>query len=92
VGLRRFAREHGLRYTQLHYWLYGTRRSGDGTAAVSNPDAGPAFREYIVPRASAGDWAAEIALPDGTSLRVSRGADPAWAGVLLDQLRRPCSL
>lgn len=90
LGMKRFAEEQGLRPTQLHYWIYGSRHSGRGSV-VEEPVAEPVFREYVVPRGLVGDWNAEIALSDGTSLRLGRGADPAWVGALLDQLRRPCS-
>lgn len=91
LGLKRFAEEHGLRYSQLHYWIYGGRRRGR-TARAEIAEAGPpVFREYLLPRPPAGDWGAEITLADGTSLRVRSGTDPLWAGALLDQVRRPCS-
>lgn len=91
LGLKRFAEEHGMRYTQLHYWIYGDRRRGR-TPRVEVPEAGPpVFREYLLSRPPAGEWGVEIALTDGTSLRVRSGADPLWVGALLDQLRRPCS-
>jgi hypothetical protein len=91
LSLKRFAEEHGLRYPQLHYWIYGDRRRRR-TARMEIPKAGPpVFREYLLSRPPAWEWGVEIALPDGTSLRVSRGADPAWVRALLDPLRRPCS-
>ena len=91
LGLKRFAEEHGLRSSQLHYWIYGERRRRRIPRAKI-PEAGPAvFREYLLPRPPTGEWGAEIALSDGTCLRLGRGADPVWAGALLDQLRRPCS-
>jgi transposase-like protein len=90
LGLKRFAAEHGLRPSQLHYWVYQSRPSGR-ESVVKAPGAEAMFREYLLPRAPAGDWGAEIALPDGTRLRLERGADPAWVRALLDPLRRPCS-
>lgn len=91
LGLKRFAEEHGLRYSQLHYWIYGHRRRRRTPRAEIAESGLPVFREYLLPRPPAGEWGAEIALTDGTSLRVRSGADPLWAGALLDQLRRPCS-
>jgi hypothetical protein len=91
LGLKRFAEEHGLRHSQLHYWIYGERR-GRRTPRAEIPEAEPpVFREYLLPRAPAGEWGAEIGLADGTRLRLRSGADPVWAGALLDQVRRPCS-
>lgn len=91
VGLKRFAEQHGLRYSQLHYWIYGGPARAPRRTAVEPRGSAPVFRELIVPARSEREWAAEISLPEGTSLRLGRGADPVWAGALLDQLRRPCS-
>lgn len=89
-GLKHFSKEHGLRYTQLHYWIYGSRQSRHRGRA-SKEEANPAFQEFILAPSSKNDWAAEIALSHGMSLRVSGSADPAWVGALLDQVRRSCS-
>jgi len=91
LALKRFAEEHGLRHAQLHYWIYGGPTGSRRPGAVEPAGSAPVFREFIVPDGSGREWAAEIALPDGTRLRLGRGTDPAWAGVLLDQLRAPCS-
>jgi hypothetical protein len=91
VGLKRFAEQHGLRYSQLHYWIYGGQPRARRRTVVESASSPPVFREYLVPPKSEHEWAAEISLTDGTRLRVERGPDPLWVGVLLDQLRRPCS-
>ncbi len=91
VGLKRFAEQQGLRYSQLHYWIYGGQARARRRTAVEPAGSGPVFRELIVPARSEREWAAEISLPDGTRLRLGHGADPVWVGALLDQLRRPCS-
>ena len=90
VGLRRFAEQHGLGYSQLHYWIYGGQARAGRRKVVEPGGSGPVFRELMVPARSEREWTAEISLPEGTRLRLGRGADPVWVGALLDQLRRPC--
>lgn len=92
LGLKRFAERHGLRPAQLHYWIYGARRP---TAPVRRPASPtpptPVFREVPLPRPPSVEWTAQIALPDGLSMRIARDADPAWVGALIEHLRRACS-
>ena len=54
----------------------------------------PAFQEVrlAAPAYTAGPWSAEIGLPNGTTLRLARGVEVAWAQALLDSLRGPCLL
>ncbi len=87
LGLKQFAEEHGLSTGQLHYWVYGSAKGRKVPASV------PVFREV---RLAAGvtppaPWSAEIGLSDGTTVRLARGVDVAWAMGLVDGLRRPCS-
>lgn len=86
MGLKQFAQQHGLKPGQLHYWVYQTSRRPPGGAAM------PRFQEVLLttPASSAGAWGAEIGLPNGTTLRLTREADVAWAQALLDSLRQPC--
>lgn len=53
----------------------------------------PAFQEMklAAPAPNRGLWSAEIALPNGTTMRLARETDAAWATALIDSLRRPCS-
>lgn len=94
LGLRRFAEVHGLRYSQLHYWIYGGRDSAPSEAADLQPDPQAVFREvqWIPPSAShpGSAWDAEIAWPDGTRLCVRQDTDPAWIASLAQAVRRPC--
>jgi hypothetical protein len=94
LGLRRFAEVHGLRYSQLHYWIYGGRDSNPSEAPGLPPDSQPVFREvqWIRPSPSQPEsgWDAEIAWPDGTRLCVRRDIDPAWIASLAQAIRRPC--
>ena len=88
-GLKRFADEHGLSAGQLHYWVYG------GCVAKVTRSVAPVFQEVVLPAAMSAkqaDWEAEIALTDGTRIRLSRGVDVAWAANLVKSLRPPCSL
>lgn len=92
LSLKCFAERHGLRPTQLHYWIYGARRpSANGRPPPSVAEPPPVFREVLLPRHPSGDWAAQITWPDGLDVRIARDADPAWIGTLVDHLRRPCS-
>lgn len=87
LGLKQFAQRHGLRPGQLHYWVYQTPKPRGKAAPVAM------FQEVrlAAPAALAGTWSAEIGLPDGTTVRLARGTDPAWGVALVDSLRRPCS-
>ncbi len=87
MGLEKFAQRHGLKPGQLHYWVYQTPRRLTSRATA------PTFQEVrlAIPSSSAGSWSAEIGLPDGTTVRLARETDAAWAMALIDSLRRPCS-
>ncbi len=87
MGLKRFAQRHGLKPAQLHYWVYQTPGRLTSLAAV------PTFQEVrlATPASSVGSWSAEIGLPNGTTVRLARETDTAWAMALIDSLRRPCS-
>jgi hypothetical protein len=87
MGLKQFARRHGLKPGQLHYWVYQTPHLPTPRAPV------PTFQEVrlAAPAWSAGSWSAEIGLPNGTTVRLARETDVAWAMALIDWLRRPCS-
>lgn len=87
MGLKQFAQQHGLRPGQLHYWVYQVPDQ------PTPPATGPAFQEVrlTAPASGAGAWSAEIGLPNGTTIRLAREAETAWAMALIDSLRRPCS-
>jgi hypothetical protein len=87
LGLKRLARRYGLKAPQLHYWVYaGPQRRASQVAA-------PVFQEMRVPATLATPtvWGAEVGLVDGTTVRLGRGTDVAWALALVESLRRPCS-
>ncbi len=87
MGLKQFAQRHGLKPGQLHYWVYHTSPPPTPLRAV------PTFQEMrlAAPGSSVGAWSAEIGLPNGTTIRLARETDRAWAMALIDSLRRPCS-
>ena len=87
MGLKQFARRHGLKPGQLHYWVYQTPSPQEVREPV------PAFQEVRlpIPALSTGSWSAEIGLANGTVVRLTREADAAWAKALIDSLRESCS-
>lgn len=87
MGLKRFAEEHGLRPSQLHYWTY----MAPAVARAASP-AAPVFREVTLPKPwpPSAAWVAEVALPDGTTVRLDARAEIPWARSLVESLRQPC--
>jgi hypothetical protein len=85
-SLRQFAQGQGLSVGQLRYWVYGPAkaRAGDKPGLV--------FQEVRLAEAAgaSGRWSAEVGLPGGTTVRLGREVDVAWAKALIDFLRRPC--
>ena len=86
LGLKRFAAQHGLPAGQLHYWTYSPRGSKSVARATG-------FHEVTaaIPWKSAASWAAEIGLPDGTTVRLDGRAEVAWVKQLVESLRLSCS-
>ncbi len=83
MALHRFAQQHGLKPTQLHYWVYQPRR-------VSRSSA-PTFQEVKLDGLFASaPWAVELALAGGPTVRVRSNADPPWVADLVRHLRRVC--
>jgi hypothetical protein len=87
VSLKEFAQRHGLSEGQLRYWVYGLAKG------TSTKEPGLVFQEVRLPTPalSPGSWSTEIGLPNGTTVRLARETDVAWAMALIDSLRRPCS-
>ena len=86
LSLKQFARQHGLRPGQLHYWIYQGAPPPGPRAPVAT------FQEVRLPTPalSTGSWGAEVGLPNGTTVRLAREADVAWTMALINSLRRPC--
>lgn len=85
LSLKRFAQQHGLKAGQLHYWVYLCPQSAVASKAM------PTFQEVHLPAPalSGGSWSTEIGLPNGTTVRLARQTDLAWAKALVDCLRQP---
>jgi transposase-like protein len=81
LSLREFSAQSGLGYMSLWRWVNKTRHK----AAAKMESPTPGFTEIkLAP--SVERWAAELTLPNGTVLRLSKEAPAA----MLDQLLRLC--
>jgi len=79
LSLRTFSLQNGLSYMSLWRWA---NKAGDKTVAAE-----PAFTEIKgLPLIEGVEWAAELSLPNGTVLRLSRDVPPT----MVDQLLRIC--
>src|ERR1051325_6114625 len=89
LGLERFAKEHGIASTRLHYWGYQKMRRRKSAQADGVPAV---FQELKLAhgRSALPSWGAEIHLPEGVAVRFSRAASPGWIGSVVQALRRPC--
>jgi len=87
LSLSQFAGRHGLKPGQLHYWVYQLPKPPVNQASI------PTFQEVRLPAGAvtSGSWSAEIGLPNGTTVRLARATDVAWARALIDCLGQPCS-
>src|SRR4051812_24994437 len=83
LGLREFSRQHGLGYMSLHRWVSKQRET---TESERKPPRGAMdFAELKLPLDSErSNWAAELTLPNGTRLRLSKDTPPT----LVEQLLR----
>jgi len=71
LGLRAFAAQHGLAKTRLHYWVYDRRFSKLAPA----PLPAPRFQEVkLADGLAQSNWAAEVSLSSGVTLRFSAAA------------------
>lgn len=89
LGLKRFAQEHGIPATRLHYWVYQKKNR---SPVPNHPPVSPSplFQEVKIPAWPPQSWAAEISLPAGAAIRFSAAALPAWIGSVVEALQRPC--
>ena len=88
LSQRDFVQSHGLGLSTLTKWLREERRTG-----VKPPERNGSvpFQEVnLSPQFGTANWAAEVAMADGTVLRLSAQAAAAWVTSLLQALRRPC--
>jgi transposase-like protein len=84
LTLKEFARRHGLSAGQLHYWVYS---QANGPAAA---ETGVVFQEMRLSQAAITPvpWTAEVGLPNGTTVRLTRGTDREWTKGLVECLSR----
>ena len=90
LGLKRFAREHGISPTRLHYWVY--QKSRGKARKACRAVRSPMFQEVKMAagRPAMPSWAAEISLPTGVAIRFSAAAMPAWIVSVVQALQGPC--
>ena len=93
LGLKDFAREQGVPYGRLHYWLYQKSRSRPSHGLRQAPAAPvPFFQEVQLATGlpALSGWTAEISLPQGVVVRVGATAHPSWIGAVVAALPQPC--
>ena len=90
LGLERFAREQGVPYGRLHYWLYQKGQSRGAQRRMQS--AIPVFQELNLASClpAMNHWAAEITLPKGLAIRFSPAASPNWIASVVATLQKPC--
>jgi hypothetical protein len=85
MSLAVFAHEHGIAPGRLRYWVYYKQRRSKDTP-------GPMFQELKLAAPLIENWAAEVSLAQGLSVRFSATAAPAWIGLVIEALQRTCSV
>jgi hypothetical protein len=94
LGLKSFAREHGLAPGRLLYWIYQKypEASARGRAQPTKALVAPIFQEVKLATGMppVERWAAEVSLPRGVAVRFSTAATAEWVGSVLEALQRPC--
>ncbi len=93
-SLKAFAREHGIRPTRLHYWVYQKNQGPKAILLAKKPRGRPraVFQEVKFEAGSAllQSWVAEVSLARGLNIRFSDTASPDWIGAVVQALQRPC--
>ncbi len=94
LSLKAFAREHGIRPSRLHYWVYQKPQDPKPSSSAKELAAGraAAFQEVKLEAGSAllESWAAEVSVARGLNNRFSGSARPDWIGAVVQALQRPC--
>ncbi len=94
LSLKAFARDHRIRPSQLHYWIYQKNRAPKPSSSAKelSTDRGAVFQEVKLEAASAflQSWAAEVSVARGLNVRFSGSARPDWIGAVVQALQRPC--
>jgi len=85
LSQREFSKQAGIEYMSLYRWARKQRESGQPGQKESKSCL--AFAELKSPASAArSDWAVELALANGTVLRLTKDTPPT----LVDQLLRIC--
>lgn len=83
-----FAQKHQFSLATLTKWLRQHRQNKIQSPAKQTT---PAFQPFDLSRLLPGaNWAAEIVLPEGATVRLSAHASAAFSDHLLQTLRRAC--
>ena len=94
LGLRRFAQEQGISPSRLHYWVYQKSRVARPKSSPAPAQSVPAslFQEVKLGSGVSllENWAAEVKLTNGASVRFSGTATPSWMEAVLQAVQRPC--
>jgi transposase-like protein len=85
LSQREFSKQAGINYMSLYRWARKQSESGEPGQKESQPSV--AFAELKLPGSiERCDWAVELALANGTVLRLTKDTPPT----LVDQLLRIC--
>lgn len=94
LSLEKFARERGIRPSQLHYWVYQKNQKAKPRSLTKDWAGSPrtVFQEVKLEAATVllPSWAAEVSLGQGLNVRFSETAGPDWIGAVIQSLQRPC--
>jgi len=86
LSLRKFSAEHGLHWYSLWRWVDRRRQlPKQGSVAESGPET-LEFAEVKLPVGEEVKWVAELSLPDGRVIRLSKDVPAS----MLEQLLRVC--
>lgn len=87
LSLREFSAQNGIGYMSLWRWVKRAKAKQSPGRAVEMPPGPTTFTEIkLVPSIERCDWVAELSLPNGKVLRLSKDVPSA----MLEQLLRVC--
>lgn len=84
LGLRQFSRQEGIGRMSLHRWL--RKEHGLLASRATGPSVVDFAELKLAPTAEPWPWAVELALPNGTVLRLTKDTPPA----LVEEVLRVC--
>jgi transposase-like protein len=83
LSIRKFCAQHGLPRMSLWRWVNKVKQAPERAVGVVS-SARPAFTEIkLVPAVERSDWVAELSLPSGKVLRLSKEVPAAMLEALL---------